>query len=289
MNKKTKTALPIFLCSFLIALCSFSCTPKNPETEKVTQTPTESETTVVQVQTPSEVRTTETQSQTPSTNLPNLSTQEFTFPPQINFFQYSKSTGSLYDFPNTRIWGWSNTGKIAYSIERHIDGRGGQIINFVVLDLITDEIVFQLNMDSFDHNDATDEALYDFYRATISNAFETHDIIGQRTDFLQFPIRKNNMVYNSQIINVEQKEDEYGFFENLVAKYTVEVTADNKKKIIGIFEPVSRMTSDVYVCGYVLSPFENRALIVVAEEFFAFEGNEVTYRFSGCHLGVGFN
>ncbi|MCL1813549.1 MAG: hypothetical protein FWG29_08520 [Treponema sp.] len=122
-----------------------------------------------------------------------LPAQELAFPPKINLFQYTASISQrpLYGFPNARIWGWSNNGKVAYSIETEVDGRGGQKIDFVVFDLISDETIFELKMDSFDHNDVEDEILYNLFRSDIANAF---------------------------------------------------------------------------VCGYFLSPFENRALVVVAEE-----------------------
>ena len=219
-----------------------------------------------------------------------LQAQELVFPPKINFFQYSESSsrGLLYEIPNARVWGWSNNGKVACSVERQVDGRGGQIIDFVILDLITDDTVFELKMDSFDYNDAEDEALYNFSMAAISNALRTHNISWQGTEFFRFPIRKNDIVYGSRIINVETQKFDFGF-DTVVSKYSVLVTADEKRKIIGTFTPVSTVTGYVYVCGYVLSPFENRALVVVAEEHWGHEGTELTYRFSGCNLGVGFN
>jgi hypothetical protein len=212
------------------------------------------------------------------------------FPPKINVFRYSKSVSEqhLYGFPNVRIWGWSNNGKVAYSIERGVEGRGGQIINFVILDLVTDKTVFQQKMDSEEHNEATDEALYNLFASAISNALKTHDIIGQKTEFSLFPFKKDNTSYDCRIINTEYKKYEFAF-DKVVTKYSVEVTANEKSKIIGNLSPVNTATGHVYVCGYFLSPFQNRALVIVAEEFWGFEGTELMYRFSGCHLGVGFN
>jgi len=219
-----------------------------------------------------------------------LPAQELSFPPKINFFQHSRSAsgGMLYEIPNARVWGWSNNGKVAYSIERQVDGRGGQKIDFIILDLITDDTVFELNMDSFDCNDAEDEALYNLFRANISNALRTNGIVQESPPFSAFPLARNNMTYNSQIINIERKNYDFGF-ETIILKYTVLVTADSKSKIIGNFAPVNTVTGYVYVCGYILSPFENRALVVIAEEHWGNEGTELTYRFSGCNLGVGFN
>jgi hypothetical protein len=84
-------------------------------------------------------------------------------------FQYAEKTpqSALYGFPDARIWGWSNNGKVAYSIERQIDGKGGQKIDFFIFDLIPDSIVFELLMDSFDHNDVEGEALYAIFSDVI--------------------------------------------------------------------------------------------------------------------------
>ena len=215
---------------------------------------------------------------------------DLTLPPVVNLFQYSASISQhdLYGIPRARIWGWSNDGKVAYSVERGIEGRGGQIIYFVILDSVSDSEVFKLIMDSFDYNDVEDEALYNLSSVHILNALMMHNIVRQETNFLPFPFRRNNTVYDCRITNVEYKDGE-GFFDGgAVSRYNVLVTAGNKSKIINSFTPVGR-TGFVYVCGYFLSPFENRALVVVAEERWGHEGTELDYRLSGCHLEAGFN
>ena len=213
------------------------------------------------------------------------------FPQKINLFRYDSSFAnrSPHGFPNTRIWGWSKNGKIAYSIESAIDGRGGQIIEFVVLDLITDKTVFVLEMDSFDHNDIENEALYNVFKTEILSAQKEYDIVQEGTQFLPFPFTRNNTEYNARFIDIEYKDDDLGFFEKVVTGYKVSVTANTKSKIVNTFVPLRIITSTVYLCGYILSPFENRMMVVIAEESWVHEGTEMFYRFAGCHLGVGFN
>ena len=223
--------------------------------------------------------------------------QEPVLPPGIDLFQYAGSaSGSLNmsEFPSVRIWGWSRDGKAAYSVERAVDGRGGRIIDFVIIDLITDNKVFEQRIDSFDHDDSGDdysfEDLFFIYGHILSDALRSNNIVpGQRNDFLSFPFRRNNITYNSQIIDIGYINDEYGMFERVISRYSILVTADNRRKIISNIIPVSRVTLHTYVCGYFLSPFENRIMAVTAEEFFGFEGTTLNYRFNGCHLGVGFN
>ena len=217
-----------------------------------------------------------------------IQAQELKFPQKINPFQYSISTSQYPPHaPDVRIWGWSNNGKVAYSIEREIEGRGGQQIDFVIFDLIKDLVVIELKMDSEDHDGDTDEDLYNLYKSNILSALKANNIIDKKVDFLRFPITKNNTVYNGHIIDIEYKKGAIGF-DNVVSRYKVSVTANNNKKIINNFNPITSETGYIYVCGYFLSPFENRVLIIVAEESWGFEGTDLYYRFAGCHLGTGF-
>jgi len=226
-----------------------------------------------------------------------LQAQELALPPRIDLFRYSASASgnlNMFEYPNARIWGWSTNGKAAYSIERNVDGRGGRIIHFVIADLITDNTVFELIMDSFDYDtygdDYSYEDLYHIYGPFISDALQAHNIVlGQTNDFMSFPFRRNNMTFNSQIIDIEYVRDGAGMFEQAVSRYQVLVTADNRRKIIASLTPVSGVTGYTYICGYFLSPFENRIMAVVAEEAWGYEGTRLNFRFIGCHLGVGFN
>jgi len=222
----------------------------------------------------------------------SLSSQELVFPQKVNPFRYSSSVSqhTLYGFPDFRLWGWSNNGKVAYSIEKWIEGRGGQIIHFIIFDSVNGNMVFDLKMDSYEQNDVTNESLYNIFKDTIFSAMKINNIIEQEISFNKFPISRNSIIYYSNIIDVKYKYGLMGFFDNIVvSKYSVQITTNNKRKIITTFIPINLLTRWVYVCGYFLSPFENRVLVITAEEHWGFEGTELTYRFSGCHLETGFD
>jgi hypothetical protein len=83
----------------------------------------------------------------------HLQAQNIDLPARIDLSQYlvpGPNVKPVFGNPMARIWGWSTTGKVAYSIERHIDGRGGQIIDFVIFNLMTDKTDLNLKIDSFD-------------------------------------------------------------------------------------------------------------------------------------------
>lgn len=222
----------------------------------------------------------------------SLQAQQFVLPDKINFYQVSNPeyNSSYLNCPNARIWGWSNNGKVAYSIERIEEGSGSQIINFVIFDVVSDKAVFELEMDSSDQG-VRDEKLYNLFKDNILKALQAHNIIRQKSDFLRFPLAKNDINYNSQIIDIKYIKDTSGLYDDdtlVVSKYKISVTADGKRKIINEFVPVHGITFSASVCGYVLSPYENRILVVVEETHRGFEGSDIKYRFSGCHLGTGF-
>ena len=206
-----------------------------------------------------------------------LNAQSFNIPNSVNLFQHSVSSGAIYGFPTVRIWGWSASGKIAYSIEREMAGIGGQIIEFNVFDAVSDELVSNFALDSYEQD-----------RVSITNALRANNIAEGGISFEPFPIRRNNLEYTCSLANIEYSADNYGFFPDNVSKYSVVVTANGRNKVVTTFSS-GALTRKVYICGFILSPFENRALIVLAEERFVFEGTELFYVFAGCHLGTGFN
>jgi hypothetical protein len=238
----------------------------------------------------------------------HLEAQNLNLPPHIDLFQYAKSNAvipnitdygifyrniygyPLFGFPKARIWGWSRNGTAAYSIETEMPGRGGQIIEFVIFDFVSDRKVFELKIDSFNHNDDRDGALYNIYIDRIREALWRNNIIERQIDYLPFPIKTNNAVYNAyRTIKFRDTDDDVyvGKREN----YSIIIDRNNERaKTIRTANnmPVASPIS-VYICGYFLSPFENRALVVIAEERFTFEGTEIFYAFSGCHLDIGFN
>jgi hypothetical protein len=218
-------------------------------------------------------------------NVQFLFAQQLAFPPKIEFGRTSNANGPIrYD---VRIWGWSANGKVAYSTEYEWSEIIPQI-NFIILDLVSDKTLFSLciNVDELYMNgEIKIEDVYNLNRNSILNALKKYNIVEQRTEFLQFPIKRNNATYDCRITNVKQGENEYG--DDKVLKYTVLVTMDNKRKIMGNFTPPPSV-DEVYVKGCFLSPFENRAMVAVAEWSWYQYGTRRLI-FIGCHLGVGFN
>jgi hypothetical protein len=225
--------------------------------------------------------------------------QDMKLPAKINLFQYVVPKDAVYDyshpyndiygFPDARIWGWSANGKIAYSTERSIEGRGGVAVHFLIFDLVTDEIDFEIKIDSNDYdiddsNENTIIYLYNLNRENIVNAINRNKIIDKASIYLPLPAKIKNADYSCHSNIKYETEPE---FYDKIKDYSIIVSRNNKSKIVKTATDVEALS--VYVCGYLQSPFEDRILIVTAEEKWGFEGSELYYYFVGCHLERGFN
>lgn len=201
----------------------------------------------------------------------------------------------MYTWSEIKILGWSSDSKIAYSDKKYMDGRGGIITTVVIFDLVNDKILWENALDSEDYGGYDDNIIYD-------NAFNNFimnfiDICGinkiefLKTEFLKSPIIHNNQTVNITVDKKEKSDDDWeedmsSIFGN-IGSYKIIAENQIGKKII--HEKSFRLAAvNVVVCGYFISPFEDRALIVIGEYVRVFEGCDIEYKFIGCHLSNGF-
>jgi hypothetical protein len=216
--------------------------------------------------------------------------------PYPDLLQYVRANTSIdfpkYRAPEIRIWGWAQNGRVAYSSEWSIGATGGIAVEFVVFDFINDRRVFTLGMDDYEIDwtgVAGDlaEALYAKYDGQIRGAMERFAIVEQQVPFLPFPLKKNNAVYTASVnIMSARRADPANFVFNSIVRYNILVAKNEKSRII-----TTKNNADaeaVAVCGYFLSPFEDRILVVIANAHGSFRDSNISYSFSGCHLEAGF-
>jgi hypothetical protein len=207
---------------------------------------------------------------------------------------FTGKENNLYGFPDVRIWGWTDNGKVAYSIDRSLEGRGGYFCQFVIFDFVTDTIVFNIDIDSWDYleeykdQEKDIQYLYNQHKEKISKVLIQYKINERKNDFLPLPIKINNTAYTCRLDLEHYHESEY-FNRDEVDKYKIVVGKNNKSKIVTETSARGNGTLNVYLCGYFISSSADRVLIVAAEERWGFEGTELFYKFFGCHLERGFN
>ena len=211
--------------------------------------------------------------------------------PKGTIFGYSKPYGNIYGFPQFTLWGWSDDGKIAFSITRNIDGRGGTIVSYFIQDLITDETLWKYEDDSFDwegeYSGPIESVIKMSFERQIQNlesTFSKFRIIQIDTEYKKMPIILNDHTIQSDIEKKLIGKNEIGLSE---IEYQIAAKReDGKSKIIK--EKAKKTLENIYICGWFMSPYGNRSAIIIAEEEFVFEGTELFYSVIGCNLNIGF-
>ena len=246
-----------------------------------------------------------------------ITADDFRLPPKIDLTRYISGNIKV-NFPNifswgtrsdVRIWGWSRTGKIAISqeyIQPGYDNVKPHIsrLEYYIIDLNKDEIVFECSWDSyngmsysdkppqifFDMSESGVKKLFDLQKVSISNANARHGIIYNQSVFLSFPVKNDNYTYSCRANFTTRMEDEGA--GQTIDNYDVIVSRnDGKRKAIAsvsLYDGDHNFFPNVNICGYFKSPYENRIVVVIAEELSGL-GEGIIWKFNGCHLEAGFN
>ena len=204
----------------------------------------------------------------------------------IDYFKYLDF--ALPTYSDIRILGWSKDGKVAYSNYRVHEGIE---LSVYIFDIINDKIIwrnFAYDGNAESGNDFYLDFINDYKKVCVQNEIEFI-----QTEFMNLPARHNNQTVN---IILEKKITSLGFnqledlgqYGGTVEGYTVIAENQGKRKVI-TDKNLQMYANDVFLCGYFISPFENRALIVIGEFAHVWEGSAVSYYLAGCHLSAGFN
>jgi len=205
-----------------------------------------------------------------------LIAQEFKLPPSTNILGV--------EGPDVRIWGWSRTGNVALSTEGYIQHPVESMfgIRFIILNLVSDEILFSVNISGkYVSDDNEILVMYETQRTGIMNAMRNNGIIEHHTPLLEFPIVMDNFRYTAYTRIVEENKTEY------VPRVTfnIIVARNGREKII---RKDTNLFGEDNIIGYYKSPFENRILVVSGIYRYFAAVDHVEYNFTGCNLSVGF-
>jgi thiol-disulfide isomerase/thioredoxin len=217
----------------------------------------------------------------------NLFSQNITIPPFVDLLEYTNEHGRSSS--HFRLWGWSKNGKVAYSIDKSIEGRGGTITSAIIFNFIDDDIIWEQSIDSVEWENSTDldkNIAYDKFCQEYQNICIRNNIEFVQIEYNNFPIRHNNQILNLIIEDIAKKKNLQRWGDE-ISSYKVIVETQGKKKVIQSKNHVRAFY--VFPCGYFISPYENRALIVIGEMVPVSEGGDIDFYFIGCHLSYGFN
>jgi hypothetical protein len=175
--------------------------------------------------------------------------------------------------------GWSKTGKFAYLIEP-AEEVSGYVAIFVIQDLRTDKILWEDRYYGPDETEETAAARKRFWRAKrflFARKLKEHGIRrSERFSLLGFPIKygADELVPRLEILRDEKSD--YPESEN-VSRVTVKMNSKHRgeKRLFSESFRTKEMFSrvlDAHLFGYLISPFEPRAAVIMVEVQRGWEG-----------------
>jgi hypothetical protein len=208
-------------------------------------------------------------------------------PATVDLLQYQEDK-QLHSLSSVCMWGWSRNGKVAYTVEKEQDGRDGYITAAIIFDFVDNVVLWEQEIDSIDitGNKETEAVDYDRFYENFKKICLENGIEFVQVEFKKLPIRHNNRTFNVAIEIIEEEENELRLLDR-IDSYIVSVETQGKKKTVK--EKNDVWAFHVLLCGYFISPYEDRVLIVTGERVLAFEDVDIDFYFIGCDLSYGFN
>ncbi len=196
---------------------------------------------------------------------------------------------SYHDMSFLYFVGFSPDGKVAFLKQEEQDGKGSTDLYFIVQDLVSDEILWNLQS-------PTDESYW--MGKDLMTLFLTDNgkLIDQK--LTEYGIRIAPCSYerlpytgeNGERIDARIESEDtgklyYDMFSIIHYSCIVSDASGRKKKVVTEKELPA---AEAFVCGCVKSPYEDRLVLVIAEAVYGFEGCDLLYSLAGCDMKKGF-
>jgi hypothetical protein len=208
-----------------------------------------------------------------------------------SFPQESLITENLYPI------GWSKDGKFAYYTEPGDEACGCYFAKLFIKDLINDKVLYSFEYSGLDDEDPEKpkyRGMNDLWRKNrklFSEKLNQYGIIAQRAfGLLRFPITHAGDRLSANLKVEEETNEEHRFY-SLVRKATLQINSrrGGTKTIYEEAYPEYGPLA-VDVLGYLKSPYEPRAAVIMIEVWRGYEGPpHVTHiKVAGLSLTTGF-
>ncbi len=183
------------------------------------------------------------------------------------------------------VLGWSKDGKLAYIEEQNLECHIGCDLYFHIMDAVTDESVVQMEFKNYTKNYLN---IKDFIKKN-SSVFDTFmeeykiDLSPQQYEELPIKFRNEEILIKIDITDYDKE----AFVDlEIIKDFNVEAVKGDKTKIISYEK--NRKCNKVIPVGYVKSPYENRAAVIVIYSVYVFEDSEMFTLIYGCSLDYRF-
>ena len=195
---------------------------------------------------------------------------------------------SYHDFSALYLAGFSPDGKMAFFKEVELDGKGGTDLYFIVQDLVSDEVLWELKPpedESYGYEEGLHKRFVADYGSQIDKKLSEYGIVISPCEYRSMPYSADGLSLSASIESQATGKMMYDMFE--LTSYSCIVTDGRgySKKVIAARE---FMGPEAFVCGCVKNPYEDRLALVIAEATYGFEGCDLLVRIAGCDLRKGF-
>ncbi|MCR5763127.1 MAG: hypothetical protein K6G00_07080 [Treponema sp.] len=187
----------------------------------------------------------------------------------------------VYDNASLYFIGFSESGHLAFMEFQVLEGKGSPESAFYIQDLVSDEIVLALK-GSDNSGDGCDlDSLIEEYHEEIDAALVMYGIEAVPCQFKALPYDDGGSFIDIQVNVTDTGRLMYDMLK--IINYEC-VASDGRKgsKTICLKKEVT--VEDVYACGYIKSPLEDRLAVVIAEKVYGFEGCDLHYSVVGCRI-----
>ena len=190
------------------------------------------------------------------------------------------------------VLGWSKDGKLAFILNKGVDGRGGCDLYFTIQDMVEDVKVYYKRINWYDNdNYGENPELAQTFEECIKNNSKEFNSELKKYKIILNPVKveylpitdKNGIKIDFKIVN---SKEYIGEFSLPHMDYEIIAIKNNKYKLLSKIE--NKMCEYVMPTAYIKSPYEDRIALIVADAEYVFEGEEVFINFYGCNLNSGF-
>ncbi|HEX8847486.1 MAG TPA: hypothetical protein VF791_22780 [Pyrinomonadaceae bacterium] len=200
--------------------------------------------------------------------------------------------------------GWSKDGKFAYYTEPGDEACGCYFAHLVIIDLVSDKVMWSFDYDSSEAEDAgrkkppvTIRALWRENQKLFSGKLRQYNIQpGVRFSVLRFPANHKGDQLRTELKIKENRNEETSPY-GIVEQGTLQLISSRQGKktvleqnYVKQGEDFQILPLDLKVLGYLKSPFEPRAALMLIEVWRGYEGPPHTTRIkiTGSSLTTGF-
>jgi hypothetical protein len=211
--------------------------------------------------------------------------QEYEIPEELIY--HKKGQDFLYDklFPI----GWSKNGKFAYIIEPADEASGLYWFEFVILDIVNNKVDYTWKPKETEEGSVGKlwKENYELFRKNLRSSQ-----IMQMKDFTLLEGKTSYKSSEYEILLDAKTENDPDFGFDVIKEVEIIITSKElgEKKILNQKNTDYSLVLGAYIQGYLLSPFDDRIVVVYQKERAGYEGppNVVFFDLIGTDLTRGF-